>query len=131
MQKLTIAIAMATVHIQSAFADGKNSLFTQAKERYPFALIGDAYGLLTADDLALTLCKFGPMPFNEDKGIGRYWQCFLTRNVQFDCGTRYFVENEEELQTIFAFTATEHGAVSEYLPRRHVPVSVCKSLQSS
>jgi hypothetical protein len=71
------------------------------------------------------------MPFNEDKGAGRYWQCFLTRNVQFDCGTPYFVENEEELQTIFAYTATEHGAVSENLPRRHVPVSVCKSLQSS
>ena len=126
-----IAIALTTFHLHSAFADSNNSLFTHAREVYPFALIGDAYGLLKGDDLALTLCRFGPMPFNENKGGGRYWQCFSTSKVQFDCGTPYFVENEEELQTIFAYTASEQGVVSEYLPRRHVPLSVCKSLQSS
>jgi hypothetical protein len=126
---MIVPIALTAILFQEALADNQRSGFYDAIKKNPYALLTDDYDILTGDDIAITICRFGPIEFNEDDDRGRYWKCYLTRNVTFSCGEPFFVENEEELEVIFKFTVSEKEMSSTYYPRRHVPISVCKDLQ--
>lgn len=129
MQKIAPFIAFSAILSQTSLAENNRSGFYDAIRKNPYALLTDDYGILTGDDIAITVCRFGPVQFNEDDDRGRFWKCYLTKNVTFDCGEPFFVENEEELEVLFTFTAFESVIPSIYYPRRHIPVSVCKDLK--
>jgi hypothetical protein len=129
MQKIVPFIAFFAILSQTAVADNQRSGFYEAIKKNPYALLTDDYGILTGDDIAITACRFGPVQFNEDDYSGRFWKCYLTKDVKFECDEPFFVENEEELEVFYTFTASERDKSSTYYPRRHVPVSVCKDLK--
>ncbi len=131
MQKIILVFVIVAFPSQNSFAVQIKTKLAEKKNPYPFAIIGDAHGILGQKDLALVECRSDPVEFDEGKPGGWYWKCFSAHSVKFDCGVPYDVENDDERQTIFSFSAIQRGVIFEYLPRRHVPLSVCKSLEKS
>ena len=55
--------------------------------KFPYGLLGDDYGILTTDDLAINTCRFKPHPFPPETWTTpfEYWQCFESKNIIFEC----------------------------------------------
>jgi hypothetical protein len=60
------------------------------REKFPFGLLGDDFGVLTTNDLAINACFVKkPKPFK----LGamdpyEYWQCFETKKIKLACAER-------------------------------------------
>jgi hypothetical protein len=131
MQKIILVFVIVAFPSQNSLAVQIKTKLAERKKPYTFALIGDAHGILGLKDLALVECRSDSAEFDEGKPGGWYWKCFSAQSVKFDCGVPYDLENDDEKQTYFVFSAVEAGRIFEYSPRRHVPLSVCKSLEKS
>ena len=55
-----------------------DAISTAAKQKYPYPLLTDDYGILTDNDIAAFTWGLKPRPFTSDKDSGEYtyWQCF-------------------------------------------------------
>ena len=88
------------------------------------SLIGEDFGILNQDDLAIPTCWVRSKPFNESQEDSvnsfPYWKCFPLSHVNFDCG-----ENQKRQQVIMGFVAQDQGQVHEYLSRSVIPLSSC------
>ncbi len=95
MQK-ALMVCLSFLSQISAQALGADSAhLAELKSKFPLGLIGDDYGILTTEDLALNSCRLKPVPFVP--GATRsfeYWICFESKNILPSCyDTRY--TNEE------------------------------------
>lgn len=103
-----------------------------AKKKYPYVLIGEDFGVLTADDLAANTCEVESGPLSEDNLASIYWQCFETRDVHFKCE----LSDDEEVPIahlqgwpqidIFAKTGYQN-----YMTRRTFPIADCRDLEKT
>ena len=65
------------------FADSTH--LQKLNSKYPYALIGNDYELLSEEDLALNGCEALPSPFSLTSTSYPYWQCFETKNTKLFC----------------------------------------------
>jgi hypothetical protein len=98
------------------------------KSKFPYGLLGDDYGVLTIDDLAINACDAEPMPFVPDSRHHsyQYWQCFESKNVSFNCSSNRIPDKYEGVMGLVVVRASIHHIQHEYLERRLWPIQDCK-----
>ncbi len=109
--------------IEYARADAAH--LANLKKHYPYGLIGNDFGLLNEDDMAVNTCDAEPEPFTE-KSLGYpYWQCFLVEGTVFSCDLEDF---DESLKTqLFGISIVAYGQneTQEYVSRRAIDKASC------
>lgn len=94
------------------------------KRAHPFALIGDDYGILNLDDLAINACIAVPQPFAEESIFFPYWQCFETKNVAFECDHGGIQEPGTPIEALMVFVVRSQKK-SEYLAPSLMDLAAC------
>lgn len=131
--KIALIFAILVVGCVVTIADSGPDHLSEAKKKFPYSLIGDDFGILTADDLAIPTCRVFPEPYHEvhgkDGNSFAYWKCFPTTNVQVDCSGGSYDHGEHEILTVMGIIIKDSSEINEYMTRRAVPLSSCKSWQ--
>ena len=94
-------------------------------------MIGDDFGILNEDDLAINACEATPSPFSLKEFYYPRWQCFEAKTVHVICHGHGFDESEKIFYTLLAFTGTKNKENHEYLTRRTIPYEACISYAQS
>lgn len=59
---------------------------SEINSKFPYGLLGDDYGVLSVNDLALNACHFKPEPFVSNLLTPyEYWQCFANESISLSC----------------------------------------------
>ncbi len=96
------------------------------RSKYPYTVLGEDYGLLTEDDVAISSCIAHPSPFSlQESSPHPYWQCFSLSGSAFECEEAD--ENEEGRTAILAVVLKKDGITNDYLSRRAIPLDACNS----
>ena len=107
------------------FADSTH--LQKLNSKYPYALIGNDYELLSEEDLALNGCEALPSPFSLTSTSYPYWQCFETKNTKLFCDGHKYDENEKDYLTILVISGTKNNQNHEYISRRAIHSDDCFS----
>lgn len=94
------------------------------------SLIGEDFGLLTKDDLAINTCTALPVPFSSESKSFPYWQCFPVMGSSVECDGREYDPHEKSELTILAFVVRKEGKTHEYLSRHAIPLGACHEYQN-
>ncbi len=80
----------------STFVLGSNaSHISELKLKYPHGLVGDDFGVLTINDLALNACHIKPKPFVPGAfNPYEYWLCFESKSVVATCEDQDFTNED-------------------------------------
>ena len=106
-----------------------NVLFL-VKNKYPYSLIGDDFGILSEADLAANTCDVQPQPF----AIGSesmYWQCFDSKVVKFLCDSNGTVDPHEGVMGLIVLSAHKKNTWHEYIARRPWQIADCRQFGRS
>lgn len=98
------------------------------KEAYPNGLIGDDFGVLTVDDLAVNTCNvFGENAYPpEGASPYRYWQCFIAKNVFISCEEE---DQDKDSTVIMGMYAAGKTRLQVYVSRQVMPLKRCIGFQ--
>ena len=97
------------------------------KSRFPYGLLGDDYGILTINDLALNACHFKPEPFAPGAlNPYEYWICFESKTVLPICEDRNF-SNEDGHVGRVAVEAQDHRIAYSFIEPRPWRIRECRS----
>ena len=97
------------------------------KSRYPYGLIGDDYGVLSLEDLAVNACGVDVTPFSKEKNMAySYWQCFLVKNTTIGCESLGSELNEKEETGYLEISAQSSSGRQAYLVRNAIGMKGCK-----
>ena len=94
--------------------------------KYPYTLIGDDFGILNENDLALSACVAKPSPFDFESIDHPYWQCFSTKNAHVECEDGEYDSDEKSMMVVMAIVLYKNGMTHEYLSRRGIRLDICK-----
>jgi hypothetical protein len=110
----------------SAMANDPADQLQQAKVKYPNSLIGDDYGVLSEQDLAISTCNGTPAPFDPTTPFGGlYWKCFETKRVSVLCDSNGEADEHEGVMGFIVLTAEDGGDSHDYIARRAWPIHEC------
>lgn len=114
--------------IQSSAFGVTGSHLAELKSKFPYGLLGDDYGVLTLNDLAINACGVVPRPFNSNSHYYpyEYWQCFESKTLSFDCDSNGIPDEHEGVMGLIVVKASMNGVQHEYLERRFWPIKDCK-----
>ncbi len=128
MQKIAGIVALLVAITQSAVADHSQTHLENLKKRYPFGLIGDDYGLLTQEDLAINTCNVLQLtPFPEEKNMAYpYWQCFRVKDTKFECDSLGYDSVTRKETGYMAIDAIGNGGLHSYLARDAIDMRGCR-----
>ncbi len=113
-----------------ACATSESAHLKQLKINYPYGILGDDFGLLKEDDLAINTCKVTePEPFSAESTAYPYWQCFRTEEVIFECSSSGYDLIEKMTPAILAIVSKGKKGNQEYLSRRAIDMKICKSIE--
>ncbi len=98
------------------------------KSRYPYGLIGNDYGLLTQEDLAINTCDAEVAPFSGEKNMAySYWQCFPLKDTEMECESSGFDPAfEKKKMGYMEIKAHGQDGVQSYLARDAMDMSECR-----
>ncbi|OFZ81316.1 MAG: hypothetical protein A2583_10335 [Bdellovibrionales bacterium RIFOXYD1_FULL_53_11] len=94
-------------------------------KNYPHSLIGEDFGILNEEDLAINTCTALPEPFSKDSISFPYWQCFETKYTNFLCDGGA-PDPKEGPQAFMVFQASNKSGTHEYIARRPWELSECR-----
>lgn len=99
------------------------------KSKFPYGLLGDDYGILAMNDLAINTCYFKPKPFPPETYISpfEYWQCYESKNISFSCGRGVPDEYEGVMGWLVVKTFVNQ-IKHKYIERRPCPIRECRSI---
>lgn len=98
-----------------------------AKQKYPFTLLTNDYGILNDQDLSFYLSYIHPAPHFPQRGEGYiYWQCFPRENISITLEDYGYFENdsrkgEDTLGNIEISAMVKPGVFHEYCIRKILP----------
>lgn len=96
------------------------------QKKYPYTVLGEDYGLLAEEDVAINSCIAHPSPFSiHGLNTHPYWQCFSLQGSSFECEKAD--DNEEGPTAILAISLKRENIIHDYLSRRAIPLDACKS----
>lgn len=96
------------------------------RSRYPYGLIGDDYGLLTVEDLAVNTCNGEPTPFEEENGAYPYWQCFSLKKAKLRCQNASYDPSIKKVLGYTFIEAKNENGLQSYLARDARDIRFCK-----
>jgi hypothetical protein len=99
-------------------------------EKYPYAILGDEFGILNESDLAINSCIAEPTPFSSKSISYPYWQCFQTKSTSFVCDYGGIQNKQTKLiqaALIININDVEH---QEYISRRAIDLEDCESFKT-
>jgi hypothetical protein len=118
-----IVLALSMVALSAAAEVSHQESF---QKNFPYGLIGEDYGILSLNDLALNACKFKPVPLTpEDLTPYEYWQCFDVKNISLACEGRHHDLSEGMLGRVSIRTKSVH-LKGKYVESRPWPLRDCR-----
>lgn len=110
-----------------AFAGASNHS-AELKAKFPYGLLGDDHGILTANDLAINACIVAPKQFNADNHYYpyEYWQCFESKTISFNCDSNGVPDEHEGVMGLVVVKASINHIQHEYFERKLWPIKDCK-----
>jgi len=132
-KKVAKAMAVTLVWGCFALAMDKPDHLSDAKKKFPHSLIGDDFGILDAEDLAIPTCHVLPEPYSDTPGKNvnafAYWKCFPTSNIKVDCSGGGYDQDEHSVLTVMGIVIKNEQETHEYITRRAIPLKGCKNWQ--
>lgn len=128
-QRLISGLFLLMLCLFSIFALGAtNKHLTELKSKFPYGLLGDDYGILTIDDLAMNACDAKPQPFIPTSRYRpyQYWKCFDNKNISFTCDSNGIPDKHEGVMALIIVKALANGVRHDYIARRLWPIKECK-----
>ena len=128
MRKIVGLITCVLGLLPAAFADISKTHLETLKSSYPYGLIGDDYGLLTEEDLAVNTCGVLELtPFSGEKNMAYpYWQCFPVKDTKLECDSMGYDRVEQRETGHMEIVALGNGGFQSYLARNAMNMRVCK-----
>ena len=102
---------------------------TSLKNLYPYGLLGDDYGILTLEDMAVNACIGNEGPWGSGNLAYPYWQCFPVKDVSVECDDVGYNEDEKSILSILAFVVKSNKESHEYLSKKAITQALCKDFQ--
>ncbi len=93
----------------------------------PYALLGDDFGILNEDDLAINACEASPSLFSLKSTDYPHWQCFETKTARLFCDGHEYDEDEQAFLTLLVIVGEKNHERQEYLTRRAIHYDDCLS----
>ncbi len=127
MQK--IAGLVFVLFMPSAFiANAGLTHLERLKSRYPYGLIGDDYGLLTEEDLAVNTCNVSELtPFSGDKNMAySYWQCFPLKDTKIECERAGYDPTVKKETAYLEISAQNESGLQSFLARNARAMRECR-----
>ena len=122
MRKMIITIVLILNQI-SVFAKNMN------REDYPYALLTQDYGVLTAADLAMNSCGADPVPFSNRNLAYPYWKCFEVSKTKIECDNSGYISRSKEEAALLTITIQDPDGEHFYLPRKAMGLNNCQWFQ--
>lgn len=99
--------------------------------QYPFGLIGNDYGILSADDLAINTCNMVEVESFPPKNASPYpyWKCYWVKDASIICDDSGFDEDEKSIMSILDLTVRSPEGTDSYLTRRAIRIESCQYFQ--
>ena len=128
MPKIVGLITYVLTLLPVAFADTSRTHLEMLKSSYPYGLIGDDYGLLTVEDLAINTCGVEKLtPFSGDENMAYpYWQCFPVKDTTLECDSMGYDSVAKKEMGYMEIIALGNDGFHSYLARNTMDVRVCK-----
>lgn len=111
-----------------SFAGTGPTHLERLKSRYPYGLIGDDYGLLTEEDLAVNTCNTSELtPFSGDRNMAYpYWQCFPVKNTKMECDHAGYDPTIKKETGYLEIDAKNENGLQSYLARDAMDMRDCR-----
>jgi hypothetical protein len=128
MRKIMEFIAFGLFISPISFAGEGLTHLERLKSRYPYGLIGDDYGLLTKEDLAVNTCNALKLtPFSGDKNMAYpYWQCFPLKDANMECDSMGYDSTIKKETGYLEINAINGNGVQSYLARDAMDIRDCR-----
>lgn len=126
MRKIITIFIFLLSFIPKAFA--APSHLEKLKSRYPYGLIGDDYGILNEEDIAINDCKAEATPFSRGKNLSySYWQCFSVIDSKITCDSTGY-DSLTKMETGYVeINAKKGDEIHFYLARDPMKIRDCKA----
>lgn len=125
-----LILLTCSVLISTGTTLAQDTHLDRLRAHYPYGLLGDDFGVLSEDDLAINTCDVWVVPFSEKSMAYPYWQCFRTVDTSASCEVMEYDEDEKSVLALLSFSASRQGEKHEYITRRAIHLSDCKSFES-
>ena len=128
MWKIASFLGCMLVLSPVALGDANLTHLERLKSRYPYGLIGDDYGLLTEEDLAINACGVLSLtPFSGEKNMAYpYWQCFPVKDAKMECDSLGYDPTIKKETGHMAIDALGNGGLQSYLARDAMEMRDCR-----
>ena len=129
MQKMKNFIFIWIFFVQASFVKAGMTHLEQLKSHYPYGLIGDDYGILTDEDLAVNTCYTSQIAsFAEGKNMTySYWQCFSLSDAQMKCDSSGYDIVEKKETGHLEIEARNIQGMHSYLARDAMAMRDCRT----
>ncbi len=109
------------------FAEASQTHLQKLLTRYPDSIIGEDYGVLDMEDLAVNSCVAKATPFRKGENTAySYWQCFSTKDARMICSSLIDSLTKETFSYL-SLEAKKNTAVESYLARGPLDIKECRS----
>lgn len=129
MWKIIISITMflyfksfAVDNHEFQLSDKKDSL----NKEFPYAILGQNYGILNKDDLLENEAISKPVPFRSKKSYPfQYWQCFEVKKTTFICERGIYDKSEKDFMSMFIITIRKDMFEQKYINNKLLNYRAC------
>jgi len=115
--------------LNALVAHAKPTHLENLKSHYPYGLMGDDYGILNDEDLAVNTCNTSQIaPFAEGKNMTySYWQCFPLTDAQMKCDSLGYDIVEKKETGHLEIEARNIQGMHSYLARDAMAMRDCRT----
>ena len=126
-KKIIFGLAFLSLFLQSNDVFAEKEHLEKLKSKYPYGLLGDDYGILKVEDLAINACDRYLRPFSEEESTPyQYWQCFKVKDATISCEGGGYDEGEHTRLALLVIAAPNKNGYHEYFHDRTMPLNGCK-----
>jgi hypothetical protein len=128
MRKLAKEAILCLFLSSTTIANAQLSHLEKLRASYPYGLIGNDYGLLTEEDLAVNTCNTLELtPFSAKNMAYPYWQCFSLKDAKMECDSMGYDSVVKKETGYMEINASNENGVQSYLARDARDMRECKS----
>jgi hypothetical protein len=120
-------LSLLFILFSTKFVFAESNHLEKIKSRSPYALIGNDFGILNKDDLAINACEAIPSPFEFKITSYPHWQCFEAKTARLFCDGHGYDESEKTYLTLLVIAAEKNHERHEYITRRAIHYEDCIS----
>ncbi len=96
------------------------------RSKYPYGLLGEDFGILKEEDLAIDTCIADPIPFSEASTSYPYWQCFEVSQTKIACEGNKYDASEKTRLALLVVSGVRKDGLHEYFHDRTMPSDACR-----